>query len=305
MGYSVLIIDDSEQIRKQIREILRETKVFTDLHEASDGLTGFKMLMQHPIDLVLCDLLMPVCDGFKFLLMKRRRVVYKDVPVILLTGAEDLRNKVRGLEQGASDYLVKPFDERELIARVKVQLKIKDLQDELKIKNARLSELSVTDGLTNIYNRRYLREKLEVEFNRCSRYNLALAYMMFDLDHFKAVNDRYGHMAGDYILVEVAAILKRNSRKPDLVARFGGEEFAMLLPNTQKKGAVALAERVREDVEGARFTFEKHTISQTLSAGVVLYPHPDIHSADQLIQKADHALFKAKEGGRNRVVLAS
>ena len=285
--------------------MLRGASVFTEIHEASDGLAGFKMLMEHSIDLVLCDLLMPVCDGFKFLLMKRRRVVYKDVPVILLTGAEDLKSKVRGLEQGASDYLVKPFDERELIARVKVQLKIKDLQDELKIKNARLSELSVTDGLTNIYNRRYLREKLELEFSRCSRYNLPMAYMMFDLDHFKSVNDRYGHMAGDYILVEVAAILKRNSRKPDLVARYGGEEFAMLLPSTQKKGAKALAERVREDVENARFTFEKHEISLTLSGGVVLFPHPEIRTADQLIRKADEALFSAKQGGRNRVVVAS
>ncbi|MFQ5457739.1 MAG: diguanylate cyclase [Myxococcota bacterium] len=305
MGYSVLIVDDSDQVRKEIRRTLEQAGLFSAIEEARDGLRGFKLLMEHEIDLVLCDLLMPGCDGFKFLLMKRKRVKYKDVPVILLTGQEDLKNKVRGLEQGASDYLVKPIDPRELVARVKVQLKIKALQDELKIKNARLAELSVTDGLTNVYNRRYLREKLDHEFNRCSRYNLALAYMMFDIDFFKKINDEFGHMAGDFILVEVAAILKRNSRSLDLVARFGGEEFAMLLPNTDKEGAVALAERIREDIANSRFSFEKQAIQVTASAGLVMYPHDEIKTMDQLIQRADDALFVAKQQGRNRVEVAS
>jgi diguanylate cyclase (GGDEF)-like protein len=277
-------MDDSNQVRRQIRRALEESSLFTSFHEAADGLTGFKLLMQNPIDLVLCDLLMPSCDGFKFLLMKRRKVEFKDIPVILLTGEEDVKNKIRGLEQGASDYVVKPFDAGELLARVKVQLKIKALQDELKIKNSRLSELSATDGLTSVYNRRYLREKLDHEFNRCKRYNLKMAYMMLDLDYFKQINDQYGHLAGDYILVEVAAVLKRNSRKPDLVARYGGEEFAMLLPNTDLAGACALVERICDEIENSRFTFERHLISLTASA---------------------EALFAAKQGGRNRVEIAA
>jgi diguanylate cyclase (GGDEF)-like protein len=305
MGHSVLIMDDSDQVRQQIRRALEESLLFTAFHEAADGLTGFKLLTQQSIDLILCDLLMPGCDGFKFLLMKRRKVEFKDIPVILLTGQEDVKNKIRGLEQGASDYVVKPFDSGELLARVKVQLKIKALQDELKIKNARLSELSATDGLTNIYNRRYLREKLDHEFNRCKRYNLKLAFMMLDLDYFKQVNDQYGHIAGDYILVEVAAILKRNSRKPDLVARYGGEEFAMLLPSTDLEGAHALAERICEEIGNSRFRFERHLITLTASAGLVVYPNPDIETTDQLIQKADEALFEAKQGGRNRVNIAA
>ena len=305
MRYSVLIIDDSDQIRKEIRSSLEASHLFKVVHEAREGLRGFKLLMEHEIDLVLCDLLMPGCDGFKFLLMKHKRVKYKDIPVILLTGQEDLKNKVRGLELGASDYLVKPIDPRELLARVKVQLKIKDLQDELKIKNARLAELSVTDGLTKIYNRRYLHEKLDHEFNRCSRYNLPLAYVMFDLDFFKEVNDKYGHIAGDFILVEVAAILERNSRKLDLVARFGGEEFAMLLPNTEKEGAIKLADRVREEIQNNRFNFENNEINVTVSAGIVLYPHDGVESTEQLIKKADDALFAAKQAGRNQIKIAS
>jgi diguanylate cyclase (GGDEF)-like protein len=298
-------MDDSDQVRRQIRRALEESSLFTAYHEAADGLTGFKLITQNPIDLVLCDLLMPTCDGFKFLLMKRRKVEFKDIPVILLTGEEDVKNKIRGLEQGASDYVVKPFDAGELLARVKVQLKIKALQDELKIKNARLSELSATDGLTSVYNRRYLREKLDHEFNRCKRYNLKMAYMMLDLDYFKQINDQYGHLAGDYILVEVAAVLKRNSRKPDLVARYGGEEVAMLLPNTDLAGACALVERICDEIENSRFTFERHLISLTASAGIVVYPHPDIATTEQLIQKADEALFAAKQGGRNRVEIAA
>lgn len=303
--YSVLIIDDSDQVRKAIRQSLESSRLFASIHEAREGLRGFKLLMEHDIDLVLCDLLMPGCDGFKFLLMKHKRVKYKDIPVILLTGQEDLKNKVRGLELGASDYLVKPFDPRELLARVKVQLKIKDLQDELKIKNARLAELSVTDALTKIYNRRYLCEKLDHEFNRCSRYNLPLAYMMFDLDFFKEVNDKFGHMAGDFILVEVGAILERNSRKLDLVARFGGDEFVMLLPNTKREGAVTLADRVREEIQNSRFSFEKHEINVTVSTGIVLYPHDGVESTEQLIKKVDEALFAAKQAGRNQIKIAS
>ena len=304
MGYSCLIIDDSDSIRKKIREALVEASLFTTFHEAAEGLSGFKLLLQNQVDLVLCDLLMPGCDGFKFLLMKRKRLEFKDVPVIILTGEEDMKNKLRGLEQGASDYLVKPFDPRELVARVKVQLKIKSLQDELKIKNARLSELSVTDGLTNVYNRRYLRDKLELEFLRSRRYNHKMAYVMFDLDYFKRVNDQYGHMAGDYILVEVAAILKRNSRKPDLVARYGGEEFAMLLPNTELEGALTVAERAREQIEQTRFNFESNAIRLTVSGGLVLFPNPEVQSIDQLVRKADEALFLAKERGRNQIVVA-
>jgi two-component system cell cycle response regulator len=305
MGHSVLIMDDSEQVRRQIRRALEDSSLFTTFHEAADGLTGFKLLTQHPIDLVLCDLLMPGCDGFKFLLMRRRKIEFKDIPVILLTGQEDVKNKIRGLEQGASDYVVKPFDSGELLARVKVQLKIKALQDELKIKNARLSELSATDGLTSVYNRRYLREKLDHEFNRCKRYNMGLAFMMLDLDFFKRINDQYGHLAGDYILVEVAAILRRNSRKPDLVARYGGEEFAVLLPSTDLEGARVLAERIREEIETTRFTFERHLISLTASVGLIVYPNPEVETTDQLVQKADEALFAAKQAGRNRVDIAA
>ncbi len=304
MGYSCLIVDDSESVRKTIREALEEASLFTTFHEASEGLTGFKLLLQNKVDMVLCDLLMPHCDGFKFLLMKRKRLEFKDVPVIILTGQEDMKNKIRGLDQGASDYLLKPFDTRELVARVKVQLKIKSLQDELKIKNARLSELSVTDGLTNVFNRRHLRDKLELEFLRSRRYNLKMAYVMFDLDYFKRVNDQYGHMAGDYILVEVAAILKRNSRKPDLVARYGGEEFAILLPNTELEGALTVAERAREEIAQTRFSFESSEIRLTVSGGLVVFPHPEVHSVDHLVRKADEALFLAKERGRNQLVVA-
>ncbi len=304
MPKTCLIIDDSETVRNEVRTILESADMFDSYLMASDGMEGFKALLRNQVDFILCDVIMPVIDGFKFLALKRDRAEYVEIPVIMLTGQEEMKLKIKGLEGGASDYLTKPFHPGELLARVRVHLKIKELQDELRRKNAELEVLSNTDGLTKIFNRRHFMELLELEFIRAERYQSNLSYMMIDIDHFKRLNDTYGHLVGDRILVRIAETLKENLRKNDMVARYGGEEFAMLLPETNLKGALVVAERYRQRIESLEHVEGDKSIRVAISVGVATYPHPAIKSVDDLIRIADDALYKAKQNGRNRVEVA-
>jgi len=271
---------------------------------ASNGIEGFKLMLKNQVDVVLCDLEMPNIDGFKFLTLLQSKTQFNEIPILMLTGNEDIGAKVKALSAGASDYLTKPFHDEELVARVKVHIKIKMLQDELREKNKCLEELSNTDGLTKVANRRYLMELTELEFMRAQRYQTWLAFVMCDLDHFKALNDRHGHQVGDHALITVATILREGLRKPDIVGRYGGEEFALILPETNTEGAIFVAERYRTMIEDIKFTSTNEPLKLTASFGVVGYPNPDIDSVDALIRKADEALYAAKEAGRNCVVAA-
>lgn len=262
---------------------------------------GFKVALNKPLDIILCDLDMPGMDGFKFLSMIKTRKELQDIPIIMVTGVKDQDTKIRGLERGASDYLTKPFDPGELIARVKVQLKIKSLQDSLKKSNLALMELSNTDPLTRLSNRRFLMKTLEKELQRCERSQKALALIMVDVDHFKKINDTYGHQQGDVVLQTLADLMKAHLRDYDLAARFGGEEFALVLPETAIEEAVQAAERLREAVSKLRFPGEYQEIHLTISLGVATFPHNKVKTVDDLIRESDRALYNAKEKGRNRV----
>jgi len=304
MKNSVLIIDDDDNIRHEVRRRLQEARLFEIYYEASDGIDGFKIMLNKPVDLVLCDVVMPGIDGFKFLSMKKARPEFDNIPVIMLTAEEDVKLKIKALEQGASDYITKPFNSGELIARVKVHYKIKALQEELRETNRQLEELSNTDGLTRLYNRRYFMELFELEFQRAQRYEARLGFVMIDIDHFKDFNDTYGHLLGDRILYEVAQILKENLRVHDIVGRYGGEEFALLMPETDLNGALVVAERYRKRVEDFVLLEREHELRVTISLGVAAFPKKDISSVDDLIRHADNALYQAKNNGRNRVEVA-
>ena len=304
MPKTVLIIDDDPRIRTEVKQVLNQASLFDVYHEASDGIDGFKTLLNKEIDLILCDLMMPGMDGFKFLSMKKARPEFNDIPVIMLTGAEDVKLKIKGLEQGASDYITKPFDAGELIARVKVHYKIRALQEELKATNRRLEELSNTDGLTKLYNRRYFMELLELEFQRAQRYQSKFAFIMIDIDNFKGFNDTYGHLMGDRILYEISQILQENLRVNDVVGRYGGEEFALFAPETDLKGALVVAERYRKRIEDYVLVEDEKKLKVTISLGVASFPHVAIGTVDDLIRLADNALYKSKRNGRNRVEVA-
>jgi len=298
---SVLIIDDSETVRDQIIGTLQKCSLFDSYLQAGDGIEGFKALLVEPTDLVLCDLEMPRMDGFKFIALMQSQRGLKDIPVIMLTGREDTELKIRGLEQGACDYVTKPFDAGELVARVRVQLKIKALQDALKKSNELLTELSNTDPLTGLSNRRHFKEALAREFQRSVRKNEAFSLVMADLDHFKKINDTFGHQEGDMVLTSVAAFIRDLVRSYDVAARYGGEEFAVILPDTGTTQARQFAERLRKGIEEITFPGRLQSLTVTISIGVATFPSPQVDCVDTLVRSADEALYRAKRNGRNRL----
>ena len=303
MDNAILIIDDSPTQRAEILNVLKRENPAGRFLEAVDGISGLKQALEHPLDLILCDLEMPGLDGFKFLAMKNAQERLQDVPVIILTGHDRQEIKTRGLEQGASDYLIKPFDPGELLARVRIQLKIKHLQDELRHRNELLHQLAITDPLTGLANRRSLMESSRREFERTQRSGTSLALVMLDLDHFKRINDTYGHQRGDEVLAAVAKRLKEGVRPYDLAARYGGEEFALLLPDTRAEEAALIAERHRTTLNQLRFDGELRNLRVSASFGVAASPGPGVAALEDLFRIADAALYQAKEQGRNRVAL--
>ncbi len=301
MSNSVLIIDDSNTVRERIIKTLESFDLFSRYYEAEDGLEGFKKLISTPMDIILCDLEMPRIDGFKFLSMLKARPDLQDVPVLILTGMNDRELKIKGLEQGASDYITKPFDPEELVARVKVHLKIKNLQDDLRRSNELLLELSNTDHLTGLFNRRYMMDALDREVQRCIRNGGNMSLIMLDIDHFKMVNDTYGHLQGDVVLQMVATQLQKELRSYDCAARYGGEEFIAILPDSALKEALFVAERIRMSVQALKFSGTLSPLNITSSLGVASFPATGVSTVDTFIKQADDALYRAKSNGRNRV----
>jgi diguanylate cyclase (GGDEF)-like protein len=234
------------------------------------------------------------------------------IPIILVTARDSTQDKVEGLDAGADDYLTKPINFPELEARVRSMLRIKRLQDELdqknrelELANKRLRKLSITDGLTDLFNHRHIHELLHEEFERTRRSGEPLAVAMLDLDRFKQVNDTYGHPTGDVILYETARILRETAREIDMVGRYGGEEFVVILPGTDEEAAEQFAERVRVAVSEHHFRDEANEVRMTISGGVSSFPGVGIEHPDVLVKRADEALYAAKESGRNRIVRAS
>ena len=301
MDYSILIIDDTKSVRQQILDTLHGTDLFSNYFEAGNGLEGLRILLNEKIDVVLCDVEMPGMDGFKFLAMVNPRKEPHHIPILLLTSHEEMATKVKALEQGASDYLTKPFSPEELLARVKIHLKVKALQDNLKESNQLLQQLAQTDPLTELHNRRHMMDTLEAEFDRSSRVGSPFALLMVDLDHFKRVNDTYGHQLGDKVLQSTAWEIRALLRQYDSAARFGGEEFALLLPETTLSGANLVAERLRQGINNIEFAGPLSKLKISISVGVAAIPHARISTVSDLVRMADDALYAAKRNGRNRV----
>jgi diguanylate cyclase (GGDEF)-like protein len=299
---SILIIEDSASQRAEARAALRRSGLFERILEADNGLRGLKLLLSEPVDLVLCDLELPGLDGDKLLRMARS-ARGRQIPFLVLTAVTDYDRTARLLRDGASDAITKPFHAVDLIARIELHLKLERLQRELIEKNKMLEQLSITDSLTGLRNRRFLTEILSVEFQRALRYGTDLTLLMADLDHFKQVNDRHGHLAGDEVLCAVAERLQRRLRASDIGGRYGGEEFLVILSHSSAEGGVVLAEHWRADVEENPVELADGTpILTTLSIGVASHS-PTFRDASELIAAADSALYRAKEWGRNQVAV--
>ncbi len=304
MGARILLVDDSPAIRKQIRTALEGGMTIDQVFEAEDGIQGFKLLVEQRPDIVVCDLVMPVADGLKFLTLRGAKPELADIPVLMLTSEAELSRKVEVFERGAADYVTKPFSDRELLARVRVHFRVKALQDELKEANARLEELATTDALTGLYNRRYLDTVLFSELRRTLRYKAPLTLVLIDLDHFKLVNDSYGHALGDVVLRNVANLITRQARATDVVARYGGEEIVLVLPHTDARGGGELSERLRKLIADATHLQGDVSVKVTASFGIATYvASPQALNPEELLRQADEALYEAKRSGRNRVAL--
>src|ERR687896_940391 len=303
----ILIVDDHEDNVEVIRARL-ETRGY-QIESAADGEEALERVRNSPPDLILLDVMMPRIDGMEVARRIKADESLPFIPIIMQTALDTVQHKVEGLDAGADDYVTKPINFAELEARVKSMLRIKMLQDELtranqdlERANGELLRMAVTDALTGLHNRRRVEELLHEMFEHSIRLHEPLACAMFDLDHFKSVNDTYGHQAGDAVLQQLAGILKASAREIDRVGRYGGEEFIILLPGTVLDAAVTFAERTRQQVESHTFTFEGGSLRRTISCGVAAFPHPRISHREALVKAADDALYVAKELGRNRVV---
>lgn len=307
MGINLLVVDDSKVARTEVIRALNGEKSLGTIFEAENGLQALKLLSSQKIDLILSDVVMPGMDGFKLLTGLRDHEEWSNIPVILLTSRNELEDRVKGLELGAWDYLIKPANPLELLTRARAMLRIKTLQDKLKNRIRQLERLSIVDGLTGLYNKKYLYEFIRREIKRTERFGMIMFCIMMDVDHFKKVNDTYGHPCGDTVLKELGAILGDVIRGYDFAARFGGDEFTVVLPQqSNRKDVQIIAKRLRQTINNHPFALKSKSkrppIQITVSLGVAAFPDKGITNYESLIERADEALYQAKLKGRNRIV---
>jgi diguanylate cyclase (GGDEF)-like protein len=296
----ILLVDDDAPVMTALGEMIAECG-----HEAltagnfGDALRLFRSAKP---DCVLLDVMMPTVDGFKLARMFKSEAV-SFVPVILLTALDDIESKRRGMASGADDFLSKPVSALELQIRLSSMLRIKELTDKIHLMNAQLAEIAVTDALTSLFNRRALSEHLEREFSRSRRYGHVMAVLIFDLDHFKSINDTHGHAVGDRVLQIMGSTLRATIRDTDITGRYGGEEFLVVAPETPPQQALVLADRIRLALE-ERTRDQPDLPRVTTSVGIATSRSTQASSWDELVQIADAALYEAKRKGRNCCVLA-
>ena len=297
--FHIAVVDDDPAIRRLVRLFLKRSGY--EIEEFATGDEARTALQTISWDLAILDRRLPDMDGVDLCQELKANPAFKSRYVIMLTGEDEQEDKVQGLDLGADDYITKPFQYPELLARIRAAKRIVDLQKELRETNKRLELLSITDGLTKLYNHRHFQDELVRAFEESARYQRPLSLAIIDLDFFKKVNDTYGHAVGDEVLKTVAQMFQQSIRSTDLAARYGGEEFAVMMPETDTDDGIAFAEKIRSLVETTSIDTQAGSISVTVSVGVSTVPYPRIHSAKELIVSADKALYRAKKGGRNRV----
>jgi diguanylate cyclase (GGDEF)-like protein len=304
----ILIVEDDLLSSLVLRKTLE--KMGHEIVTAVDGIDAWQRVQQEDIRLVISDWMMPRMDGLDLCRRIRARAHRSYIYIFLLTAKQQREDRIEGLRAGADDFLVKPLDRSELMARVHVALRILAMQEELQNRsreleamhaelarqNAKLAEAAISDSLTGLKNLRHFREVLEHSFSFSVRQGIPLSVVMFDVDQFKPYNDMFGHPAGDTVLTELAATLVENARDHDLVARYGGEEFVILLPGTNPEQASLFCNRVRAVIEAKGWPLRPITASLGIAT-----THPGTMNASQLIDEADQALYHSKKHGRNRV----
>ncbi len=299
-GARILLIDEQGFAASRIIDTL--APVSSSVVRASSCAEA-QDLLDDSVELVIASLSMPDGDPLRLVSQWRANESSRQLPVLLMADDSELPRLAKGLDLGANDYLVRPVDRNELLARVRTQLRRKRLQERLRENYNRSLSLALTDELTGLYNRRYVFAHLNEQLGRIAETAGETAVLLYDIDHFKQVNDRYGHPAGDKVLRELAERAIRQVRSVDLVGRLGGEEFVVVMPETSLAGAVVVAERLRLAVADEQFALDDgEALSVTVSIGIAVTGAPN-ETQDSLLKRADDALYAAKNGGRNRTVV--
>ncbi len=309
----ILIVDDNPTNLSVLSLALKSAGYKTRV--AMDGVSAIEQVQEDPPGLILLDVQMPGIDGFETCIRLKANPKIRDIPVIFITASVDLDQKVKGLSVGAVDYITKPFQQEEVLARVKVHLELRFLTQKVQEQaialqqvNQELHRLANLDGLTAVANRRRFDEYLDQEWRRLQREQSPLALILCDIDYFKNYNDYYGHQAGDVCLKQVAQAINDCLKRPaDLVTRYGGEEFAIILPHTSKEGAVHVAQLIQTTIRELSIPHHHSQVSSfvTLSLGVSSQvPNADL-DAHELVAVTDKALYIAKAEGRNTFHLES
>lgn len=302
-SFQVLIAEDNPVSRKLLEKQL--SKAGYEVVAVENGRQALEQFDENFFPIVLSDWMMPEVDGLQLCRALRENEYPGYVFIIILTGKDSKEDIIAGLEAGADDYLTKPFNQAELLARLNTGKRILELERSLKEANEEIRILSITDPLTGCYNRGYMNERLNQEIKRSRRYGHSLSTVLCDLDHFKQVNDTYGHQAGDQVLKDFVQCISGMIRSGiDWLARYGGEEFLLVLPETDTRGAGLLAERIRKEIPKRVTKTQGVEISVTASFGISGFDPADrdeMVSVEKIISLADKYLYQAKQEGRNTI----
>lgn len=297
-GARVMIVDDHPRSSVRLAEALGKTYHAVAERDVSAAL---QRLADEPFDLALVSLSLMSADGLRLCSQLRSHVTTRHLPIIIMVEPGDEARLMRGLDMGVNDYLMRPIERHELLARVKTQAKRKRHSDFLRNRLEETVEQSITDSLTGLHNRRYLESHLRTLVTQSLQHGRALSVLIADIDHFKLVNDTHGHDAGDAVLREFSERFRRNTRGIDLAGRLGGEEFVIIMPDTEIARARQVAERLRACMAADEFSIQGgKRIRVTASVGLATLEKPD-DTSETLLKRADRALYTAKRAGRNRV----
>lgn len=292
MDKKILVVDDNSNNVRLLKDIL-EDEYYT-VYTTDSGFSVLDMARNLKPDAILLDIMMPGMDGFEVCQLLKRDDEVMDIPVIMVTAKTEGNDLKNAFEIGAVDYIKKPFDELEVIARINSVLRTKQNQDKLKEKANR-------DGLTGAYNHALLIELFEKEIRKQESNGDDLSFIMLDIDHFKKINDTYGHTVGDVVLKELSSILSTSITERDFVGRYGGEEFSIVLTNTNEINTYEMCERIKSKIQNHKFHAGDMTIQVTVSMGYYCKISTDTISSFDMLKRADEALYRAKQNGRNRV----
>lgn len=292
---TILIVDDIAQNLQVLGQVLSQEGYRVAV--ATSGMQALDVVQKVTPDLILLDVMMPEMDGYETCRKLKQIPEMSHVPIIFLTARNSTEDIVSGFEVGAVDFVSKPFINVELLARVRTQVHVNSLMKELEEKNRELEDKAIHDQLTGLYNHSYLFERLGQAQQLSWRYDKELSLIMFDLDHFKLVNDTWGHQVGDMVLKTVSEVIKNTVRQTDVAGRYGGEEFMIICPETGLKSAQLLAERIRECIANTQLDVDG--LNVTISGGVAQSTKDE--PVEQLVHRADELLYVSKDAGRNTI----